>query len=115
MGKATRRIPALRERDIRGYLVTIAEVSTAGAVGALSILGFPVHLPPLDLLAGHVATKAGLDLGRCRVGVGVVQGDVQDVLVQLRAGSLLLAVRGQLRGGGPCFAPCQELLNLVFC
>lgn len=93
--------PCFKSKEHWGYLVTIAEVSTTGAVGALSILGFPVHLPLLDLLAGHVATKAGLDLGRRRVGVGVVQGDVQDVLVQLCAGSLLLTARGQLRGGVP--------------
>lgn len=78
------------------YLVAVAEVAAAGAVGALGILGFPIDLAPFDLLTGHVATETGLDLGGRRVGVGIVQGDIQDVLVQLRAGSLLMAATGGL-------------------
>lgn len=78
------------------YLVAVAEVAAAGAVGALGVLGFPIDLAPFDLLTGHMATETGLDLGGRRVGVGIVQGDIQDVLVQLRAGSLLVAATGGL-------------------
>lgn len=93
------------------YLIAVAEVSAAGAVGALGVLGFPVHLPPLDLLAGHVPAEAGLDLGRRRVGVGVVQGDVQDVLIQLRAGALLPAASGRYGGTlGPGGSGCVRVM-----
>lgn len=78
-----------------GYLIAVAEVAAAGAVGAFGVLGFSVDLPPFDLLTGHVAPKTRLDFGGGRVGVGVVQGDVQDVLVQLRARSLLPKIWGR--------------------
>jgi len=83
------------------YLVAVAEIAGAGAVGALGVLGFPLDLPAFDLLAGHVAAETRLDLGGRRVGVGVVQGDVQDVLVQLRAGSLLPEPTGGLHPATP--------------
>lgn len=83
------------------YLVTVAEVAAAGAVGALGVLGFPINLTPFDLLAGHMATETSLDLGSCRVGIRVVQRDVQDVLVQLCAGSLLTVAMAGLQLVGP--------------
>lgn len=83
------------------YLVAVAEVAATGAVGALGVLGFPINLAPFDLLAGHMATETSLDLGSCRVGIRIVQRDVQDVLVQLCAGSLLTVARACLQQVGP--------------
>lgn len=93
------------------YLVTVAEVAAAGAVGALGVLGFPINLTPFDLLAGHMATETSLDLGSCRVGIRVVQRDVQDVLVQLCAGSLLAVATAGLQLVAPQRAQPPPQMN----
>lgn len=100
------------------YLIAVAEVAAAGAVGALGVLGFPIDLAPFDLLAGHMATETGLDLGSCRVGIRVVQRDVQDVLVQFCAGSLLAVAPAGLQRMAPRTArpppqinPLKKVLN----
>lgn len=69
---------------------------TCGPLAAVEHIPSAAHLLPfglvlrLHLLAGHVATEAGLDLGGGPVGLRIIQGDVHDVLLLLGPAAFLL-------------------------
>lgn len=52
----------------------------------------------LQLLTGHVAAEASLDLGGGPVGFGIIQGDVHDILLLLGPAAILLLRRPNHRG-----------------
>lgn len=72
---------------------------TCVPLAAVEHIPSAAHLLPfyfvlrLHLLTGHVTTEASLDLCSSPVGLGVIQGDVHDVLFLLGPAALLL-VRG---------------------
>lgn len=75
---------------------------TCGPLAAVEHIPSAAHLLPfslvlrLHLLAGHVAAEASLDLGGGPVGLGIIQGDVHDVLLLLGPAAFLL-LRGLKR------------------
>ena len=79
---------------------------TCAPLAAVECLPSAAHLLPfrfllrLHLLAGHVAAEAGLDLGGGLVGLGVVQGDVHDVLLLLLGPAALLLLQRAARCQG---------------
>lgn len=86
---------------------------TCVPLAAVEHIPSAAHLLPfcfvlrLHLLTGHVASEASLDLGCSPVGLGVIQGDVHDVLLLLRPAAVLL-LRGpkssdlSQKGGTSC-------------
>jgi len=80
---------------------------TCAPLAAVERLPCAAHLPAafrfllgLHLLAGHVTAEAGLDLGGGLVGLGVIQGDVHDVLLLLLRPAALLLLHTAPKGQG---------------
>lgn len=72
----------------------------------------------LQLLTGHVAAEASLDLGGGPVGFGIIQGDVHDILFLLGPAAILLLRRANHRGFSlkrMCASPVPWLGNREGC